>query len=190
MIHSDISGEMVHCANLPQNLCKTAANRSPLQPRYARQLPPKEAFGSCVTAYHSTYLACYPAWAGRLSASRPRLDNKPGPLNGKMFRNFPPGGKLARLKVVTDEGWQHSKYGIQSGEWFQLHCRGGYYPPACEALSVRPPLNGIHERLPPRPSLGGRCPGLPGRKRAAGCNDSFRYLGRNGTLCEFAAESV
>ena len=90
MIHSDISGEMVHCANLPQNLCKTAANRSPLQPRYARQLisigiiatgndcdlrfaarrtAPREAFGSCVTAYHSTYPVRSPTWAGRLIAS-------------------------------------------------------------------------------------------------------------------------
>ena len=90
MIHSDISGEMVHCANLPQNLCKTAANRSPLQPRYARQLisigiiatgndcdlrfaarrtAPREALGNCGTFYRSTNLACYPTWVGRMISS-------------------------------------------------------------------------------------------------------------------------
>ena len=90
MIHSDISGEMVHCANLPQNLCKTAVNRSPLQPRYARQLisigiiatgndcylrfaarrtAPREAFVSHITFCHSTYPVCYPTWVGRIISS-------------------------------------------------------------------------------------------------------------------------
>ena len=43
VIHSDIPGKTVRCTDSPQNVRKIAANRSPLQPRFARQLPPREA---------------------------------------------------------------------------------------------------------------------------------------------------
>ena len=95
-IHSDIPGEMVHCANSPQNLRKIAANRSPLQPRFARQLisigiiatgndcylrfaarrtAPREAFVGHITFYRSTCPAHYPTWVGRLIASPTGVSN-------------------------------------------------------------------------------------------------------------------
>ena len=69
MIHSDIPGEMVRCTDSPQNVREITAYCGPLQSCFARQLPPREAFGGYITFWHSTYPVPYPTWVGRMISS-------------------------------------------------------------------------------------------------------------------------
>ena len=85
IINSNIAGEMVCCANSPQNVRKIAACCCPLQSCFARQLisigiiatgndcylsfaarstTPREAFAGHITFCHSTHRFCHHPWVG------------------------------------------------------------------------------------------------------------------------------
>ena len=112
-INSEIPGEMVYCANSPQNVREIAANRRPLQSCFASQLmnrgiiatgndcylsfaarstTPREAFVSHITFCHSTYPVCYPTWVGRIISSPTGPEFYFIPFNGlhSVFGMSPP----------------------------------------------------------------------------------------------------
>ena len=68
-INFEIPGEMVRCTDSPQNVRGITACCGPLQSCFARQLPPREAFGGYITFWHSTYPVPYPTWVGRMISS-------------------------------------------------------------------------------------------------------------------------
>ncbi len=66
-------------------------------------------------------------------------------------------------------------------EWCQLkfptHCRGGYHPPAREALSVQSRLNGISLKATAKTFPWGKVPRLAGAEEGGGMQDETEKRG-------------